>query len=160
MGSPEPRRALRASHKGRRQAGVAQMVKRARTGGGASYRVRWRYGGGREGAWQSVTFTDHASATTFRAHVESRGHRLRADAPEVRDRTIITGGRSVGSGAPTFGEVAERYIVSRAVKANTQEKYRGLIENNLAPWKDTPVDAIRRDDVADLMNSLIADGRS
>jgi integrase len=140
---------------------MATLVKRQRTGGGNSYRVRWRYGGAREGAWQSVTFTERETAKTFKALVESRAHRLRADAPEVRDLSILTGGRPLRSGAPTFQEVAQRYIDTRpTVKANTREKYKGLLDNSLSAWASRAVDEITRDDVADLVNRIHAEGRS
>ena len=137
---------------------MAQMVKRQRKGSGSrpalSYRVRWRLNGTRDGAWQSVTFRDRETAKTFKALVEARGHRLRADAPEVRDLSILTGVR-VADGAQTLRSVAERYIATRTTtKATTRERYQRLLDRHLAAWHDRPIETITSDDVALLINDI------
>ena len=92
--------------------------------------------------------------------MEARGHRVRADAPEVRDLTIITGGRSVRAGAVTFSEAAARYIDTRTIKANTREKYEGLLAHALSPLASRPVDEVTRDEVAGLVARMHDEGRS
>ena len=140
---------------------MAQLVKRARSGGGNSYRVRWRLNGSATGAWQSVTYREQATAKSVKAAVEARGHRVRSDAPEVRDLTLITGGRSVRAGAPTFGEVAQRYIDTRpALKDNTREKYQGVLDRDLTCWTTVPIDSIMRADVEELVGRMHRAGRS
>ena len=144
---------------------MAQIVKRARQGSEGrrttySYRVRWRYGGTREGEWQSVTMRSAEDAKSLRLAVEVRGHRVRATDPDVLDRSIITGERTRHI-VPTFGEVAQRYIDTRTTaKANTRETYGRILRVHLAEWQSIPITDITSDDVAGLINRLLTDGRS
>jgi integrase len=54
---------------------MATLVARKRTDGTTGYKIQWRLGGARGGAWQSETFDDRRAALKFQAQVEANGHR-------------------------------------------------------------------------------------
>ncbi len=54
---------------------MATIVGRKRKDGTSGFKVQWRLGGGRDGAWQSETFDNRRAAAKFQAQVESNGHR-------------------------------------------------------------------------------------
>ncbi|MDU0315271.1 site-specific integrase [Phycicoccus sp. M110.8] len=139
-------------------------MRRERMGSGKrkeySYRVRWRYGGTREGAWQSVTVRSAEDAKSLQRAVEVRGHRVKDDDPDVLDRSMITGERT-RHGVPAFAEVAEQYIASRTTTTSgTRDRYRRLARTTLADWQNRPVDEVSRDDVAAMVNGLTSRGMS
>ena len=123
--------------------------------------MRWRYGGTRDGDWQTVTYRDAGSAKSLKAYVENQGHYVKANAPGVKDGSVITGSPPARMGAVTFGEVAQRYIDTRTTsKANTKEAYARIVRLHLADWDDRPIGDITSDDVAGLVNGLQAQGKS
>lgn len=144
---------------------MAQIVKRVREGGEGkraiySYRVRWRHGGTRDGAWQSVTMRNAEEAKSLRLAVEVRGHQVRASDADVLDRSIITGERTRHT-VPTFGEVAQRYIDTRTTaRANTRETYARILRVHLADWQTIPITDVTSDDVAAMINRLVTEERS
>jgi integrase len=54
---------------------MATLVTRPRRDGSTAFKVQWRLGGQREGAWQSETFDDKKQALKFQALVEAHAHR-------------------------------------------------------------------------------------
>jgi hypothetical protein len=54
---------------------MASLVTRPRRDRSTAFKVQWRLGGQREGAWQSETFDDKKQALRFQALVEAHGHR-------------------------------------------------------------------------------------
>ena len=53
---------------------MAAIVARKRKDGTTGYKVQWRLGGTRDGAWQSETFEIRRAAAKFQSQVESNGH--------------------------------------------------------------------------------------
>lgn len=69
---------------------VASLERRPNSKG-VSWRLHWRYGGGRDGAQQSLTFKTEDEALAAKAAIESRRHMVRRDDPDVRDASLWTG---------------------------------------------------------------------
>src|SRR3954447_5790471 len=53
---------------------MASIETRKTKGKITRYRVKWRTGGARDGAWDGTTFDAHADAKQFKALVEVHGH--------------------------------------------------------------------------------------
>ena len=54
--------------------GMASLVTRTRSDGGASYRVVWRKSGGRSGPQAGETFAEETQAAGFKLHVDAAGN--------------------------------------------------------------------------------------
>ena len=153
-----------AADRGTGRAGHSRQSGRGREGPrGPSWRVRWRYGGTRDGDWQTVTYRD--------AGLREVDEGLRGEPRALRPRQCAgcegtvpssPGHHRLGVGRRwTFGEVAQRYIDTRTTsKANTKEAYARIVRLHLADWDDRPIGDITSDDVAGLVNRLQAQGKS
>ena len=140
---------------------MAHMSKYTAKDGRASWRIRWRYGGTREGAWQGTTIHNHEQAKQFKAIVESRRHRVRDDAPEVQDLSILTGQPSAPSGGGlTFAEVAEQYITSRTRAGAASRYVRASLRGPLADLLPLPIADITSADVVAMVNQRTEAGKS
>lgn len=83
---------------------MASLDKRTSSKGKVSYRVRWREGGKRTGAWESATFTRLQQARDFKARVEANDHRWPTD----------TTGAVSAPGTMTVDQLAADYLDDRA----------------------------------------------
>jgi hypothetical protein len=99
---------------------MATIEARPRANGTTGYRVKWRFGGKRTGAAQSVTYDDHGDAKRMKGAVEAVGHLVYDDDPKMVTFELVTGQKPVTYTAPTFGELTERYISSRT-RASAKE---------------------------------------
>lgn len=118
-----------------------------------AWRVRWRYGGTRDGEAYSLTLDLQNDAKALQRALEERGYRVRRSDPEVLDRSIITGRvGSKGATGPTFGEVAEAYLNSRVkMKPATRHGMECTLRTQFAGWHDRPVDSLTKVDAATLL---------
>jgi integrase len=110
----------------------ASIHTRALAGGGSSYRVRWR----QDGAQKIQTFTDLASAETFRRNVEKWGPQRAyeilgiSDVMDAEDRWTVT-------------DAATHHVDHlTGVEPGTIAQYRRYIANDLGPLADLPVIAV------------------
>jgi len=134
-------------------------VKYVDTKGRASWRLRWRYGGTKDGAWQTVTWDRADDIKALKAAIEVRGHMVRSSDPEVRDRSIVTGLRTAASeerpeapAAPTWHEAFEAYMEDHDTLArNSKAAYRQVASAHLSVWDDLPVSDITVDHVKRLI---------
>lgn len=128
------------------------QVSKAREG---VWRVRWRYGGTRDGQGQSATRGSKREAEALARAIESRGHLARSADPEVRDNSIVTGVRTAASSGPTFREAAAALMVTKgACRKPTRDEYQRILDQHLIPrWGSRPVADISADD----LTLLIAD---
>lgn len=140
---------------------MAAIEVRTRQDGSRSFRLKWRYGGGRGGAPQSVTYADLADAKRMKGAVEALGHLVYAEDPRVQTFELVTGQRPTSYTAPTFGEVAERYILSRTrASAQTRDLYRFTVKSRLSALVNRPIEAITDDDIRQVINTITDSGGS
>lgn len=99
--------------------------------GKTTYRLRWRYAG--NGPEQCVTWTNYADVKELKRIVESRRHYVKADDPDVLDRSIVTGRKGTHAAqdakpfGPTVGQVIDELIAQKirdGVKDTTIASYQ------------------------------------
>lgn len=137
---------------------MATIETRPRQDGSKAYRLKWRFGGKRDGAPQSVTYHDHDDAKRMRGAVEALGHLVYADDPRVVTFELVTGQRPVSYTAPTFGEVGNQYISSRTgASLRTRMLYRRTLNSDkagLAELVKRPIEAIDDDELRRVLNAI------
>lgn len=125
---------------------MASIDARKRTDGTTAYRLRWQYGGRRNSPAQSVTYDHPDDGKKMKGAIEARGHLVYDTDPAVLDFSLVTGMRQHDYTAPTFGEVAERYISSRTrASASSRDKYRHTVASRLSALEPKPIEAITDD---------------
>jgi hypothetical protein len=130
---------------------VATIEKRTRKDGTTAYRLKWRFGGTRHGAQQSITYAEHDDAKSMKGAVEALRHHVYDTDPRVISFELVTGQRPTAYTAPTFGEVAENYVSTRTrAKVTTKELYRRTLRNRAGVLLARPVESITDDDVKTL----------
>lgn len=133
--------------------------------GKVTWRVRWLYGGKREGARQQVaglTFTD---AKILKREVEARRHLIHAADPEVADRSIIRGRPTAAASATTsgmtWGAAGRAYIKSLDQQASSSRKMREtILRKTFAEWEHRPVEDLTQVDARALLQDLRQQSRS
>lgn len=134
---------------------MASIKTRTRKDGSAAYRLRWNFGGARDGAAQSVTYDHLDDARKMRGAVEARGHLVYASDPAVIDFSLVTGMRDHTYTAPTFGMIAERYIASRTrASARSRDQYRQTVSTKLKALVSRPIEAITDEEIRCVLNEL------
>jgi hypothetical protein len=78
---------------------MATIEPRKRADGTTAYRVKWRFGGKRDGAPQSVTYDEHGDAKRMKGAAEAVGHLIYACDPKVVTFELVAGQRP---DAPVF----------------------------------------------------------
>lgn len=140
---------------------MASIDTRKRANGTVAYRIRWRFGGKRDGAAQSLTYDNRDDAKAMKGAIEARGHRIYDTDPAVVDFSLVTGMRIHSYTAPTFGEIAERYIKSRTnAKESSRDQYRHTVKSYLSGLVNRPIESIIDDDIRDVLSDIKASGRS
>jgi integrase len=114
---------------------MASIETRKTKGKITRYRVKWRTGGARDGAWDGTTFDAHADAKKFKALVEVHGHQWPpAEILIAQGFAYLVPGAVVTSVAPvveeplpvvTFEAFASEYV-ERLVKPNPETKRKYL----------------------------------
>lgn len=112
--------------------------------GDGSFAVKWRYGGKRGGAPQTLTFRTPAGhrreateklALAAKQLAESRAHNIRRD--EVAN-AILGDTETVPLGVPTFAEWVPQYLALRAasgeIQADTLARYGTILEKRAIPY--------------------------
>lgn len=128
--------------------------------GTVTWRVRWNYGGKREGARQQVFGLTFADAKILKREVEARRHLIRSTDPEVADRSIIRGRPTAAEqraaiSAMTWGQAGAAFIASRDVQAaSTKQVREKLLRNNFTPWLDRPIEDLTPTDARRLLAGL------
>jgi hypothetical protein len=74
---------------------MAMIEARPRSNETTAYRVKWRFGGKRDGAPQGVACDDHGDAKRMKGAVEAVGHLIYDDDPKVVTFELVTGQKSV-----------------------------------------------------------------
>ena len=139
---------------------VATVETRARADGVNGYRLKWRYGGRRGGAPQSVTYSDLGDAKRMKGAVEAVGHLIYAEDPKVVTFSLVTGQQTVTFTAPTFGAVGTEYIDSRAgANRRSRQTYRKTLDR-MAPLLGRPIEAVTDTDIRRMLTSLTDAGES
>jgi len=138
------------------------MDTRRRADGELSYRVRWRLGGTRDGAFQTETFTSEARARSFKEDVEAAGNfwprGWRKGEGYVEQAAT---GNSFEAVVDHFLMEQERRIARGRVKAYTVHRYRGTILRHFMPAFGTmPLSDIAAEDVTDWVDAEIDAGWS
>lgn len=137
---------------------MASIEPRNLANGQVSYRVKWKFGGRRDGAVQSVTYPDHEDAKRMAGAIRAHSHLVYADDPKVQTFELVTGMKSVTYTAPTFGVVAERYIASRTgASARSRDEYRKTLARVPALCK-RPIEAITDDELRLTLNGIVDAG--
>ncbi|MFI6320995.1 tyrosine-type recombinase/integrase [Nonomuraea sp. NPDC050556] len=113
---------------------MASIEKRPGKGKKISYRVRWRLGGSADGAWQSETFDQKASAVTFKLAVEACGHYW----PDnwVKGFGWAPEGPAEAEPDPPvpFGQYAQRLVASLSgIEDRTRSDYLRDLKNHILP---------------------------
>ena len=136
------------------------------------YRVKWRTGGTRDGAWDGTTFDAHADAKQFKALVEVHGHQWPpADILIARGFAYLVPGAVVMQAPPvveepppvvTFEAFALLYL-ERLVKPNpeTRRKYLERLRVHVFPViGQRPIVEITRREMRLWQEGLLAKGSS
>ncbi|KUM31617.1 hypothetical protein AQ436_00305 [Arthrobacter sp. EpRS66] len=121
---------------------MASLVERKNKAGKVtSYRVQWRRGG-REAPLEYDTFKDKRDAETFKRILEMNNH----DSVKTEREIIRASNRS-----PTLFAVFEQHMARLTnLSDGTLQGYRRDWKNHIAPmFKDTPVETIDEDDLAE-----------
>lgn len=140
---------------------MASIDARKRKDGSTAYRLRWRYGGRRDSPAQSATYDHPDDARKMKGAIEARGHLVYDTDPAVLDFSLVTGMRQHKYTAPTFGEVAERYISSRTqASAKSRDTYRRTVNARLSDLVRLPIEAITDDDIRRTLNEITDAGMS
>lgn len=119
---------------------MASIETRKTKGRATRYRVKWRAGGTRDGAWDGTTFDAHTDAKRFKALVEVHGHQWpAAEVLITQGFAYLVPGVIVAPVAPvadellttvTFESFALEYV-ERLVKPNPEPSVsiavRGLL---------------------------------
>jgi len=113
-------------------------------------KTRNRYG---SGSYQQETLASGEERYWWIAPASKAGKRVkspRVKTEEERDEWIADFTKTRGANAKrgTFGEVAEKWLASRAAAPPKLAQYRGVVENHLAPvFGEKPLKAITTDDI-------------
>ena len=130
---------------------MATMDARTNSKGRTTYRVRWREGGTREGAWQSATFARSTDAKRFKTRVEACGHQWPDDATgAVSAPGVIT----LAVLADRFLEDRERRVRSDRTTADYRRDYTNWIEPHLGAT--TMIDTITAEHVQAWVDRMAA----
>src|SRR5689334_17575702 len=122
-----------------------------------TWRVKWRYGGKRDGESQTITCESKTDADDWKREIEKRRHLVRRTDPEVADRSLITGKETAATrkaqAGKTWHEVSTAYLDSKVsgLRPRTEERYRQVLRDHLALWNDMPVQEVTKADVSLLM---------
>ncbi|GAA2698529.1 MULTISPECIES: site-specific integrase [Actinosynnema] len=139
---------------------MATIEQRARKDGSVAYRLKWRFGGGRDGAPQSRTYDDRADAKSMKGAVEALGHRVYDTDPRVITFELVTGQRPNNYSGATFDEEVERYITSRRrASATSRDLYRRTLRR-AAPLFHRSVESITTEDIQNVLDGLTRAGES
>lgn len=109
-----------------------------------NYRVRWRYGGARDGAWQSVTAPTLKAATELRRIVVSAGFAITR-----REVIKIVEGERAGGSGESVAAWLRHYIDSRpGISDATRREYLSILTHQVEPSKfgGLPLADVKRDD--------------
>lgn len=140
---------------------MATIENRTRKDGTTAYRLKWRFGGKRDGAQQSITYAEHDDAKCMTGAIEAPRHHVYDTDPLVITFELVTGQKPTAYTAPTFGEVAEKYVSTRTrAKVTTKELYRRTLRNRAGALLARPVESITDDDVKALLSGITDAGRS
>lgn len=140
---------------------MATIEPRKRNDGTTAYRVKWRFGGKRDGAPQSVTYDEHGDAKRMKGAVEAVGHLIYACDPKVVTFELVTGQKPVTYSAPTFGQITERYISSRTLASvKSRDRYRDIAERDLSCWTNTPIEVLDDEAIQRRLNEISDGGKS
>lgn len=122
--------------------------------GRVSWRVRWRFGGTRDGAWQSVTLASKTDAIALKAGVDTLRDRITRDDPRIVDRSIITGVRATqpADTSPLWADVAQEWLKTRSVRATTLHQYEQIVSDHLSRWDERSIASLERVDVVTFVN--------
>lgn len=107
---------------------MATIDTRTDSKGNVKHRVRWREGGTRDGAWQSISFTrlkGETGAERFKAKVEAAGHHWPQDAD-------LSGAISV-PGTVTLNQLATAYLTDRAKRVRS-DRTAGDYKRDYTNW--------------------------
>lgn len=112
---------------------------RRRADGTLTYRVRWRDGGGRDGAWCSHTFDTRAAALDAKRSIEIAGHRCfcAKHAPPG-----VEPGQHYGAeaGPITFGTFAARHAAAlTGVGKGYRAQFTADVERHMSVFADKPL---------------------
>jgi hypothetical protein len=151
---------------------MASIETRKTKGKIARYRVKWRTGGARGGAWDGTTFDAHADAKQFKALVEVSGHRWPpAEILIAKGFAYLVPGAVVTPAPPvleeplpvvTFEAFALEYV-ERLVKPNpeTRRKYLERLRVHVFPViGERPIVEITRREMRLWQEGLLAKGSS
>jgi len=107
-------------------------------------RVRWRYGGHRDGAWQTVEVVDPAEAKRVMAWVVSQARRVTRE--QVLDH--FTGPPEPVGGQTVAAWLGEYVGKLTALEDSTRAAYRRIVAQHVkvAPFGSIPLAAVTRDD--------------
>lgn len=131
---------------------MATMDARTNSKGRTTYRVRWREGGTRDGAWQSATFARSTDAKRFKTRVEAAGHQWPDDATgAVSTPGVIT----LAALSEQFMADRERRVRSDRTTADYRRDYSNWIEPHLGA--STMIDTITDEHVQTWVDRM-ADG--
>jgi len=119
-----------------------------------SWRVRWRYGGTRSGAWQTSTWADETLAIQCKKLSEAHNHEVTAEAVEA----IILGTPSVQeqSDLMTVEEWAEKWLSSRTrISPGQRDRYRSQLQRVILPAiGHIPLDRVTGMDVVGVLQAI------
>lgn len=111
--------------------------RKSKSGTITTYRVLWRTGGRRDGAWDGETCDEWRIARKFKALVEAAGERRPEGYPKgCRGRTLAPAEpvEELEERAPTFAEVAEEYLETlEDVEPRTLAEYRRDLLTHVYP---------------------------
>jgi integrase len=140
---------------------MASIDTRTRKDGTTAYRLRWRFGGKRDGAPQTVTYDDRDDARKMKGAVEARGHLVYDSDPAVVDFSLVTGMRQQSYTAPLYKDVAEMWINSRTrASAATRDHYRNTVSQRHTALLNRPIESITDDDLNVMFNEIVEAGLS
>jgi hypothetical protein len=151
---------------------MASIETRKTKGKVTRYRVKWRTGGARDGAWDGTTFDAHADAKQFKALVEVHGHQwppaevlIARGFAYLVPEAVVTSAPLVVEDPPSVVtvEVFALEYVERLVKPNpeTRRKYLERLRVHVFPViGERPIVGITRREMRLWQEGLLAKGSS
>lgn len=128
---------------------MATIRERPRKGGGTTYTVLWRDGGGRDGKQESERFGSRKEADAFRGMVDLQGQKWPPG--WVRGKGWVQAEPGKGKDMP-LGEWALRYVDRlNGIESRTRADYRRTVDVHLVPClpTDATVSSVTADHIAD-----------
>jgi integrase len=113
---------------------MATIVARKRKDGTTGFKVQWRLGGTRDGAWQSETFENSRAAAKFQSRVEANGHLWPEGWVKGRGFVALAPGLGEEQSLREFGSAYVRRLTSTG--PYTQTRYLQQV-SALADWFQT-----------------------